>query len=155
MISASVPMKAWQIIESAGGPGLVLAEAEQPQPGPGELLVRVHAVGITPTELLWYPTTHQKSGEPRRRAVPGHEFSGTIAALGKGVGTSFEIGQEVFGMNDWFAEGATAEYCCTVPSAVVPKPHRLSHAEAASVPIGALTAWQGLFRRAKLQANER
>lgn len=58
-------------------------------------------------------------------------------------------------MNDWFSEGATAEYCVTAPSAVASKPSLLSHVEAASVPIGALTAWQGLFERAKLQPGER
>lgn len=58
-------------------------------------------------------------------------------------------------MNDWFADGALAEYCVTQPDWISPKPRRLSHAEAASVPIGALTAWQGLFDRAKLQPGER
>jgi NADPH:quinone reductase-like Zn-dependent oxidoreductase len=65
------------------------------------------------------------------------------------------VGQEVFGLNDWYAQGATAEFCRTLPSAVVPKPARLTHVEAASVPIDALTAWQGLFDRARLQAGER
>lgn len=58
-------------------------------------------------------------------------------------------------MNDWFQDGALAEYCLTKPSWIAPKPSRLTHAEAASVPIGALTAWQGLFDRAGLQAGER
>ena len=54
-------------------------------------------------------------------------------------------------MNDWFADGATAQCCLTVPTSVATKPTRLSHAEASSVPIGELTAWQGLFDRLKLQ----
>ena len=66
----------------------------------------------------------------------------------------FDIGDEVYGMNDWFADGAMAEYCITQPNVVAPKPRRLTHVEAASVPIGALTAWQGLFDRAGLQAGE-
>jgi NADPH:quinone reductase-like Zn-dependent oxidoreductase len=119
------------------------------------LLIRVHAVGVTPTELLWYPTTHRKSGEARSAAVPGHEFSGRIAAVGDGIEASYSAGQEVFGMNDWFVDGATAEFCCTQHSAVVLKPRQLTHVEAASVPIGALTAWQGLFYRAGLQPGER
>jgi NADPH:quinone reductase-like Zn-dependent oxidoreductase len=116
-------------------------------------LIRVHAVGVTGTELLWQPTTHTKSGEIRRHAIPGHEFSGAIASVG--VGADGIVGQEVFGMNDWYAQGATAEYCCAPPSAIAPKPARLTHVEAASVPIDALTAWQGLFDRAHLQAGER
>src|SRR5205085_3397021 len=87
--------------------------------------------------------------------VPGHEVSGSVAGVGAGADTPSGVGQEVFGMNDWFAEGATAEFCCTAPSAVVPMPARLTHVEAASVPIGALTAGQGLFERAKLRAGER
>ena len=54
-------------------------------------------------------------------------------------------------MNDWFSDGAMAEYCVAPVSAVAPKPPKLSHAEAASVPISALTAWQGLLDRARIQ----
>jgi len=146
-------MKVWQCDDSRPVPRLVPAEVETPQPRHGEVLIRVHAVGVTHTELLWQPTTHSKSGGNRRHAIPGHEFSGAIAAVG--VGADDIVGQEVFGMNDWYAQGATAEYCCTLPSAIAPKPARLTHVEAASVPIDALTAWQGLFDRAQLQAGER
>ena len=58
-------------------------------------------------------------------------------------------------MNDWYAQGASAEFCCAPPSAIALKPAQLTHVEAASVPIDALTAWQGLFERAQLQAGER
>src|SRR5215813_12950428 len=57
-------------------------------------------------------------------------------------------------MNDWFSDGALAEYCITQPTSVAQKPSSLTHVEAASVPIGALTAWQGLFDSARLQAGE-
>ena len=87
-------------------------------------------------------------------AVPGHEFSGVVAEVGAGV-TGFLAGDAVYGMNDWFADGATAEFCVTQASSVAQKPATRSHVEAASVPIGALTAWQGLFDRAKLKAGER
>lgn len=146
-------MKVWHCDDSRPVPGLVRAEVETPHPQRGEVLIRVHAVGVTHTELLWQPTTHTRSGANRRQAIPGHEFSGVIAAVG--VGADGIVGQEVFGMNDWYAQGATAEYCCAPPSAIAPKPARLTHVEAASVPIDALTAWQGLFDRAQLQAGER
>jgi NADPH:quinone reductase-like Zn-dependent oxidoreductase len=132
---------------------LAPAEVETPQPQRGEVLIRVHAAGVTHTELLWQPTTHTKSGENRRHAIPGHEFSGTISAVGAGADGT--VGEEVFGMNDWYAQGATAEFCCAPPSAIAPKPARLTHLEAASVPIDALTARQGLFERARIQADER
>ncbi len=147
-------MRVIRLAESAQGATLVEADAPQPRPGPDELLIRVCAAGVTPTELLWYPTSHTKTGEKRVGAIPGHEFSGVIEDVGEDVG-SLEIGQEVFGLNDWFADGAMAERCTAPFSAVAPKPARLTHVEAASVPIGALTAWQGLYDRAMLQAGER
>ena len=112
------------------------------------------AAAVTPTELLWYPTTHTKSGTARVRTVPGHEFSGVITAIGKDV-QDFEVGDEVYGMNDWFADGATAEFCITLPQNIARKPATLGHEAAASVPIGALTSWQGLIDRAKLEPGER
>jgi NADPH:quinone reductase-like Zn-dependent oxidoreductase len=147
-------MRVVRLVESPQGPGLVEETAPQPSPGRGEMLIRVHAAGVTPTELDWYPTTHTKTGEKRTAAVPGHEFSGVVAALGEGA-AGFQAGQNVFGMNDWFADGATAEYCLAQTSAVAPKPPRLTHVEAASAPIAALTAWQGLVDRARLQPGER
>jgi NADPH:quinone reductase-like Zn-dependent oxidoreductase len=146
-------MKAVQLIASQPSP--VLAEGDVPKPaaGRGEVLIQVNAAGVTPTELLWYPSSHTKDGQPRLRAIPGHEFSGVIAELGEGV-EGFAVGDEIYGMNDWFADGATAEYCVTQPASIAHKPKRLSHAEAAAVPIGALTAWQGLLDRAKVQAGE-
>ncbi|HVX65210.1 MAG TPA: NADP-dependent oxidoreductase [Bryobacteraceae bacterium] len=147
-------MKAMCLSDSSDRATVEEEQIPQPQPGPGELLVRVHAVGITPTERLWYPTSHTKTGGTRSRAVPGHEFSGVVAAVGSEV-TGLAAGDEVYGLNDWFADGALAEYCVTEPGLVVPKPRGLTHVEAASVPIGALTAWQGIYDRAKLQAGER
>jgi NADPH:quinone reductase-like Zn-dependent oxidoreductase len=146
-------MNAWQCDDLRPVPGLVQAKVETPKPQRGEVLIRVHAAGVTGTELLWEPTTRTRSGADRRHAIPGHEFSGAIAAVG--VGADGIVGQEVFGMNDWYAEGATAEFCCAPPSAIAPKPARLTHVEGASVPIDALTAWQGLFDRARLKAGER
>jgi NADPH:quinone reductase-like Zn-dependent oxidoreductase len=152
--AAGSKMKVMRLSDSGAPPTLIEADVPQPRPGRGELLVRVCAAGVTSKELLWYPTTRLRNGDVRRRAVPGHEFSGVVAALGDGA-TGFDIGQEVYGMNNWFADGATAEFCITEPSSVAPKPSKLSHVEAASVPIAALTAWQGLFDRANLRAGER
>ncbi len=141
-------MKALSLTES----GVATIDVTEPQPGPGELLIRVCAAGVTPTELRWYPTTRTQNGGKRTGAILGHEFSGIIAEHGEGVDA--RVGQAVYGMNDWFADGAIAEYCITLPSSVAPKPLRLTHKEAATVPIGALTAWQGLFEHAGLQAGE-
>jgi NADPH:quinone reductase-like Zn-dependent oxidoreductase len=137
-----------------GSPALIPGTAPIPEPKAGELLIRVHAAGVTPTELQWYPTTHTSKGNPRTGAIPGHEFSGVIAAVGPDIDPG-QIGREVFGLNDWFADGASAEYCLGIKSSLANKPSGLSHAEASTVPISALTAWQGLFDHAKLRSGER
>jgi NADPH:quinone reductase-like Zn-dependent oxidoreductase len=136
--------------------GQALIERDIPRPAPqiGEVLIRVYAAGVTSSELSWYPSLHTKDGEKRAAAVPSHEFSGEIAGFGEGV-KDLSMGQEVYGMNDWFADGALAEFCITKPGWIAPKPRSLSHTEAASLPISALTAWQGLFDRGHLRAGER
>jgi NADPH:quinone reductase-like Zn-dependent oxidoreductase len=148
-------MEAMQVVQSPND-GLTLraAQVAQPVPGKGDVLVRVFAAGVTPTELEWSPTTQQKDGKARLHAIPAHEFSGVVEAVGEGV-SGFAKGQAVYGMNDWYAEGAMAEFCLTQPGSIAAKPAKLTHEEAATVPIGALTAWQGLFDKGKLQAGEK
>lgn len=146
-------MHVWQCDDKRPIPRLVLAEKDPPAPAQDEALIRVRAAGVTPTELLWYPTTHSRSGQDRKHAVPSHEFSGILETVPQG--SALQVGDEVYGMNDWFQDGATAELCCASLSAFTRKPRGLSHAAAASVPIAALTAFQGLFRRAQLQRGDR
>jgi NADPH:quinone reductase-like Zn-dependent oxidoreductase len=147
-------MKAMRLIGTGASRALQECDLPAPTPSDEEILIRVHATGVTPTELLWHPTNFTKEGKPRQDAVPGHEFSGVVEAVGDRAG-GFYLGQAVYGVNDWFADGATAEFCLTTPSSIAPKPARLSHAEAATVPIGALTAWQGLMDRAAVSEGER
>ena len=147
-------MRAAQLTGGPERPELKITDVPTPVPGKDEVLVKVYAAGVTPSELIWYPTTHDKSGNTRQFAVPGHEFSGVIAQAGVSV-KDFAAGDEVYGMSDWFEDGATAEFCVTVPSSLARKPANCSYAETAAVPIGALTAMQGLFDRANLQPGER
>ena len=141
---------AWTVPEAA----FIEHDIPRPKPGKGEVLILIRAAGITPTELAWYPTTQTPDGAARTGAVLCHEFAGEISEIGEGV-ENLEFGDAIYGMNDWFAEGALAEYCVTQPGSIAPKPERLNYTEAASVPISALTAWQGLFDRAKLKAGDR
>lgn len=130
-------------------------DAPDPHAGPGELLVRVHAAGVTPSELLWSPTSTTATGAPRPLPVTlAHEFSGVVAAVGTGVDTAGP-GDAVYGMNDWFADGACAELCVAKATEVARKPARLDHEHASVVPISGLTAWQGLFEHGRLAAGER
>lgn len=147
-------MRAIRVYGSEKAPELRVEEMEIPKPGAREVLVRVHAAGVTPTELQWYPTWHSMGGEARAGAVPGHEFSGVVDTVGEGM-TEFAAGEAVFGMNDWFADGATAEFCVAKAVDLARKPTMLPHTFAATVPISALTAWQGLVERAQVKPGER
>jgi len=146
-------MRAIRVIDASRSLVQLDAEAVQPAAGAGEVLIHVAAAGLTPSELSWDPTIHQRTGKPRTGAIPGHEFSGVVAAVGESVG-HLAVGHMVFGMNDWYSDGAMADYCTAPLFALAPKPSSLSLTEAASVPISALTAWQGLFDRAKLHRGE-
>ena len=148
-------MKAIQVHAFGGPETLVFEDAFEPQPQAGEVLIRVHAVAITPTEFAWEPTWRTRSGKARPfPIILGHEFSGVIAKLGPGV-TDFSMGDAVYGMNNWFGDGDQAEYCLARTEEVSAKPKSLSHVEATVVPISGLTAWQGLFERAGLAVGQR
>lgn len=147
-------MRAVQLVRSGHAVSLVEGTIARPQPARGELLIEVYAAGVTPAELDWYPSSHTNDGRTREHPVPAHEFSGIVSAVGEDV-RGVDVGEAVYGMNDWYSDGALAEYCLTRPGSVAPKPRRLSHIESAAVPIGALTAWQGLFDRAGLRPGER
>jgi NADPH:quinone reductase-like Zn-dependent oxidoreductase len=143
-------------LRARGGPeAFAYEEVPKPRPGEGEVLVWVHAAGVIPTELSWVPTWTARTGEPRPfPVIPGHEFSGQIAALGTGVG-DVGVGDPVYGLNDWYGDGASAEYCVARAADLAPKPASVDHVHAAATPISALTAWQGLFDRAGLSAGQR
>jgi NADPH:quinone reductase-like Zn-dependent oxidoreductase len=143
-------------LHARGGPeAFVYEDAPAPQPGDGEVLVAVRAAGVTPTELVWTPTWTTRAGGPRPfPIIPGHEFSGEVRAVGPGV-VDLAVGDAVYGMNDWFRDGAQAELCIARAADVAPKPRSIDHLAAAVTPISALTAWQGLIERARVAPAER
>lgn len=148
-------MKAIRLHQVDGPDSLLYEDAPKPGPKDNQMLVRVSATAITPTEFAWYPTFHSPEGGARRfPIILGHEFSGVVDAIGPAC-TGVQVGDAVYGLSDWFIDGAQAEYCLTVPANVAPKPVSLKHAEAAVVPISALTAWQGLIDRAHLSEGQR
>lgn len=126
-----------------------------PAPGPGEVLIRVAAVGINPVD--W--KTRQRGGslgpDPQFPLIIGWDVSGTVAGLGAGV-TAFGVGDEVYGLVGFPGRGdAYAEFTAKPANHVSGKPAGLSHVEAAALPLAALTAWQGLLEFAQLQARQR
>jgi len=147
-------LKAFALGSKAGSFDLREIDIADPSPSTDQVLVRVHAVGVTPTELLWYSSTHNKDGSARANAVPGHEFSGIVESIGSQA-TDFVPGDAVFGMNDWFLDGATADFCVASEKDIVAKPASLSHTDAAAIPIAALTGWQGLVDHGRIKAGDR
>jgi len=148
-------VKAIRLHARSGPEAFVYEDAPAPQPGDGEVLVAVRAAGVTPTELTWIPTWTTRDGGPRPfPIIPGHEFSGEVCAVGPGV-VGLAVGDAVYGMNDWFRDGAQAERCVARAVDVARKPRSVDHLAAAVTPISALTAWQGLIERARLAPNER
>jgi len=117
--------------------GLRVEEIEVPEPGPGEVLCRVHAAAITRDELTW-PTD-------RLPAIPSHELSGVVV----------DGGDEVVALTPFDRDGVAAEYAVVPTALLAPKPPELSHVEAAALPMGALSGQQGLFVHGGLQSGER
>ena len=127
-------MKAIYLEKKAGAEALVAGNIPQPNPGAGEMLIKVHATAVMPTELNWMPTFNTTSGTPRPfPIVLSHEFSGVVQSLGATTG-GFKVGDEVYGLNDWFNNGAQAEYCVASAKELAPKPKTLRHTEAAWYP---------------------
>src|SRR6478752_1705837 len=112
--------------------GLKVEEIETPSPDPGEVLVRVHAAAITRDELEW-PVD-------RLPAIPSYELSGVVV----------DSGDEVYALTPFDRDGVAAEYAAVPADVLAPKPLRLSHVEAAALPMGGLTAWQALFVHGRL-----
>jgi NADPH:quinone reductase-like Zn-dependent oxidoreductase len=130
-----------------------LGERPLPEPGIGDVLIRVGAGSFTPTELGWPSTWVDRSGRDRRPVVPGHELSGTVVALGEGT-TGLRVGDEVFGLTDWYRDGSLAEFAAVEARNLAIKPGSVSQVDAAAFPMAALTAWQALFEHAQLEAGQ-
>jgi NADPH:quinone reductase-like Zn-dependent oxidoreductase len=146
-------MKAIRIHGRGGSEHLVYEDALQPQPGPGEVLVRVYATGIIANELKWDVTYQTMAGSPRTLPIPGRDLSGVVEEVGPGITEPIK-GSEVFAMLGYGRDGAEADYTLALPNEVAPKPHKLDPVQAAAVPLSALTAWQALFDNAHLVARQ-
>jgi NADPH:quinone reductase-like Zn-dependent oxidoreductase len=146
-------MHALRAHERGGAEGLRYELAEDPTPGIGDALVKVHAASFTPTEMGWPSTWVDRAGKDRRPIVPAHEVSGVVTALGYGT-TGAAIGDAVYGLTDWYRDGAAAEYVAVEVRNLAPKPATLSHREAAAIPMAGLTAVQALFDHGHLAAGQ-
>ncbi|MFJ5277380.1 NADP-dependent oxidoreductase [Streptomyces parvulus] len=136
-----------------GGPEVLKeVRSERPDPRPNEVLVRVRAAGVNPTD--W---KHRANGgflgEPP--FVLGWDVSGTVEAVGIGV-AAFAPGDEVFGMLSYpFGHGSHAEYVTAPARTFTHKPAGIDHVQAGALPLVSLTAWQALVERADVRPGQR
>ncbi len=147
-------MKAVRAHERGGPEVLRYEDAPIPAVGAGEVLVEVHAAAVTPGELAWDPTWESPDGSDRTPTIPSHEFSGVVAKTGPSV-AGFVPGDQVYGLIDFYHDGAAAQYVSLPHEVVVLRPTRLSHVESAALPLAALTAWQALADKAQVRSGER
>lgn len=138
--------------DTFGGPEVLrVIERDRPEPGPAEVLIRVHAAGVNPTDS-W----HRGTGGLHGAVTPlGWDVSGVVEAVGLGV-TVFAPGDEVFGMpRHPHQAGTYAEFVTAPARHLAHKPANLSHLEAGGLPLVALTAWQALVDTADVRPGQR
>ncbi len=148
--STTATMRAIRIHAFGGPEVLVEDRVPIPAPGPGELRVRVIAAGINPIDAKARGATQSTRKLP---FVLGWDVAGVVDAVGPGV-TRFAPGDAVFAMLALGRAGAYAEQALVREDEAAPKPSKLSFVEAAAIPLSALTAQQGLFEVAKLEAGQ-
>ena len=142
--------------------GLQLQQIKTPAPGKEEILVKVHAATVTAGDVVMKKmpaiafVALQFMGMKRKR-ITGHEFAGTIEAMGQGV-TRFNVGDAVFGTTTGLSVGANAEYVCLSETGkthvITYKPESLSFEQAAALPVGAMTALQ-ILQNVDIQAGQK
>jgi NADPH2:quinone reductase len=136
-------------ISKPGGPEVLLPETRAvPVPGPGEILIKVHAAGVN------RPDVSQRSGSypppPGASDLPGLEVSGEVVALGAGA-TKHKIGDRVMSL---VAGGGYAQYCIAQDAQAMAVPPALSMLEAGAIPETLMTVWHNVFERGALQPGE-
>src|SRR5258705_4738244 len=136
-------------IRSPGGPEVLTPEQRPvPQPGEGEVLVKVAAAGVNRPDVM------QRLGlyPPPKGAtdIPGLEIAGEVVALGSGV-TRWKIGDRVMAL---VVGGGYAQYCLAHESHCLPVPPGLPMTEAAAIPETFFTVWHNVFERGRLKAGE-
>jgi NADPH:quinone reductase-like Zn-dependent oxidoreductase len=144
-------MMAWRVHEF-GPPNVMRFErVPRPEPGPGEILVKVEAAGVGPWDG-WIRAGKSALPQPLP-LILGSDLAGEIVATGPGV-SELRVGEQVYGVTNPQFIGAYAEYALASAAMVSSKPTSLTYIEAASVPVISVTAWQALFDQAQLKAGQ-
>jgi NADPH:quinone reductase-like Zn-dependent oxidoreductase len=133
------------LIHETGGPDVLhYEEADRPEPGAGEVLIRVHTASVNPTD--W--KSRRGLSKTPLPAVLGRDASGTVELS---HADDFAEGDDVFG---YVPGGGYAEFAIASADAIAVKPAGLSHEQAAALPVAGMTAWQALFDRGGLERGQ-
>jgi NADPH:quinone reductase-like Zn-dependent oxidoreductase len=144
-------MMAWRVHEFGPPEVMRLERVPRPDPGPREVLVKVRAAGVGPWDG-WIRAGRSALPQPLPLTL-GSDLAGDIEAVGSDV-SEFRVGDQVYGVTNPRFIGAYAEYAMASAAMIARKPTSLTYVEAASVPVIAVTAWQGLFDEARLKADQ-
>jgi NADPH:quinone reductase-like Zn-dependent oxidoreductase len=144
-------MKAIRIHEYGGPDQLRFEDAPVPEAGSGQVLVRVHTTSVNPIDYKLASGAFRQFMPLDLPWIPGGDFSGIVEAIGPRV-TGVKPGDALYGNNP--GGGVYAQFVAVQADIVEPKPGRLSHMDAASVPGAAQTAWQALFDHGQLQSGQ-
>lgn len=148
---AGTSMKAWRVHVFGPPDSMQFEHVPVPSPGAGEVLIKVHAAGVGPWDG-WIRGGRSALPQPLPLTL-GSDLSGEIVSVGSDVNGP-RAGDQVYGVTNPRFIGAYAEYALASAAMIAPKPSSLTHVQAASVPVIAVTAWQGLFEQAQLTAGQ-
>ena len=137
------------VVKEFGAPDVMkFEEVPDPAPGPGQLLIRVHAVGVNPVEAYIRAGTYAR--KPTLPYIPGSDAGGTVEKVGPNV-TAFKPGDRVYTQG---ASGGYAQLLVCDETLAHPLPERVSFAQGAALGVPYSTAWRALFMRARARAGE-
>ncbi|TXK05964.1 NADP-dependent oxidoreductase [Microbacterium mitrae] len=147
------PMMRTSTQRTLGGPEVLeIVEVQRPEPRTNEVLVRVHAAGLNPTDFKHRAAKRFIEDPP---FTLGWDVSGVVEKVGIGV-ARFAPGDEVFGMLPYpFGHGSHAEFVAAPARLFTKKPTSVDHVQAGALPLVSLTAWQALVENANLQPGQR
>ena len=147
-------MKAVRIHQYDGPEVLKYEEAPQPNPMPGDVLIRVHAAAVNPVD---WKVREGYLRERLKHSLPlilGWDLSGVVEATGAGV-SQLKIGDEIYSRPDLSRDGAYAEYIVVREPEIARKPRFVDHIHAAAIPLAGLTAWQSLVDAAEISSGQK
>jgi NADPH:quinone reductase-like Zn-dependent oxidoreductase len=144
-------MKCVRIHQFGGSDVMHYENAPRPGIGVDDVLVRVHAAAVNPVD--WKIREGKHGQGLKLPLVLGWDFSGVVESVGKNV-THWKKGDEVFTRPSLKRDGAYADYIAVAAKELAAKPKRLTHIQAAAVPLAGLTAWQALFDKGELQPGQ-